>query len=261
MMNEVLKAAYTCLQKNDPCVLVTAVRTKGSTPQKPGAKLLVRADGTATGTLGGGCMEGDLWYAAQQLLKDKGEPQFRQYTLNEEMAARDGLVCGGTMYFFLEPFFDSSFWQPLFKDILTGIETGPPLVVATIVQAPQHPDWVGKKILLHSDDSQSGDILNEEMEREIRSRGKKLAPVGGNQSFELSDGTEIFIEGFTAPSTLILMGGGHVNRMVVRLADLLGFRIIVIDDRSEFANKERFPEAECVIVADYSEGLKELSVR
>ena len=71
--------------------------------QKPGAKLLVRADGSGVGTLGGGCVEGDIWFAASQLLKRGGKAEMRDYELNEDLAAQNGLVCGGTMFFLLDP--------------------------------------------------------------------------------------------------------------------------------------------------------------
>ena len=51
---------------------------------------------------GGGCVEGDIWFAAKEMLRQGGGPEFKDYYLNEDIAARDGLVCGGTMYFYLE---------------------------------------------------------------------------------------------------------------------------------------------------------------
>ena len=102
-MKEVIQETLRLLADEQPCVLATVVRTKGSTPQKPGAKLLVRKDGSGVGTLGGGCVEGDIWFAAKEILRRDGGPEYRDYLLNEDIAARDGLVCGGTMYFFIEP--------------------------------------------------------------------------------------------------------------------------------------------------------------
>ena len=66
-MKEVIDGAIELLGDGQPCVLATVVRTKGSTPQKAGAMLLVRQDGTGVGTLGGGCVEGDIWFAAQEI--------------------------------------------------------------------------------------------------------------------------------------------------------------------------------------------------
>ena len=102
-MRETVEEAARLLEQGEPCVMATVVRTKGSTPQKPGAQLLVRQDGSGIGTLGGGCVEGDIWYAAKEILRKGDGPEYKDYLLNEDIAARDGLVCGGSMYFFLEP--------------------------------------------------------------------------------------------------------------------------------------------------------------
>ena len=61
-MKEVFEEAVSRLDNGENVVVATVVRTKGSTPQKPGAKLLVRQDGSGAGTLGGGCVEGDIWF-------------------------------------------------------------------------------------------------------------------------------------------------------------------------------------------------------
>ena len=104
-MQEVFREAVVRLEKGERIVLATVIRTKGSTPQKPGAKLLVREDGTGAGTLGGGCVEGDIWFAAKQMMAQGEGPKYREYELNEELAAEDGLVCGGTMYFLIDPIY------------------------------------------------------------------------------------------------------------------------------------------------------------
>ena len=88
-MKEVFEEATNQLNEKHPLVIATVVRTKGSTPQKPGAKLLVRNDGSGVGTLGGGCVEGDIWYAAKQLMKNRGSAETIGYELNEEIAAQD----------------------------------------------------------------------------------------------------------------------------------------------------------------------------
>ena len=104
-MKEVFHEAVDRLESGEAVVVATVIRTKGSTPQKPGSKLLVRDDGTGVGTLGGGCVEGDIWFAAKELMKRGGSAQYRDYELNEDLAAQDGLVCGGTMYFLIDPCF------------------------------------------------------------------------------------------------------------------------------------------------------------
>ena len=123
-MREVIQGAVQTLREGHPCVLATVVRTKGSTPQKAGAMLLVKDDGSGLGTLGGGCVEGDIWFAAKEMLRQGGGPEFKDYYLNEDIAARDGLVCGGTMYFYLEPLRHLDDFLPLGDEILEAYDGG-----------------------------------------------------------------------------------------------------------------------------------------
>src|SRR5512135_1271603 len=79
--------------------IATIVECRGSSPQKQGAKMLVRDDGTAMGTLGGGCLEADVAQACIMAMKDE-EPRTLSFSLTE----RDGgLVCGGAVLVFIEP--------------------------------------------------------------------------------------------------------------------------------------------------------------
>lgn len=261
-MREVIEEAIKLVKQGQPGVLATVVRTRGSTPQKAGAKLLVRPDGTAVGTLGGGCVEGDMWYVASQMFEQEHPtPQFRKYTLNEEMAARDGLVCGGTMYFYIEPLFDQERYLPLMEAIETALTEGPAVAVATLLAAPESTGLEpGARRLIYEDGRTQGSLGSEELNRQATAVGRRVAAYGDHQYLRGEKGEEVFVEGFASPPTLIILGAGHVGKAVSALAASLGFRIIVVDDRTEFATRERFPEAERLVVADYPEGLQQVPV-
>ena len=258
-MKEVIQEAVSLLEKGEPCVLATVVRTRGSTPQKPGAKLLVRKDGSGVGTLGGGCVEGDIWFAAKEIMRHHGGPEFKDYYLNEDIAARDGLVCGGTMYFFLDPMWEANSYLPYGREILQAYEGGSVVGMATVVRASD-PQRMGARLMLREDGSTKGSLGNPELEKLALESIRKVADLGNNDSVLTADGTELFIEGYTTPPTLVIMGGGHIGKATAVVAKTLGFRIYVVDDRPEFANTERFPEAEAVVVADYSQGLDQVPI-
>jgi len=248
-MKEVIDGAIELLNDCQPCVLATVVRTKGSTPQKAGAMLLVRQDGTGVGTLGGGCVEGDIWFAAQEILRQGGGPEFKDYYLNEDVAARDGLVCGGTMYFFLEPFREASDFLPYASEMAKAYEGADAVALATVVNVPEGSGTVlGAKLLLRLDGSVVGSLGTEALDAQAIEVASRVAEVGSAESLMAGAGTEagteIFIEGFTTPPTLVMVGGGHVGKATADLAHRLGYRVYLIDDRPEFANEERFPYAE-----------------
>ncbi|MEE8465807.1 MAG: XdhC/CoxI family protein [Dehalococcoidia bacterium] len=250
-MREVIQGAVDELKDGQPCVLATVVRTKGSTPQKAGAMLLVREDGSGLGTLGGGCVEGDIWFAAKEILRNNGGPEFKDYYLNEDIAARDGLVCGGTMYFYLEPIRDSEDFLSIGNEIVDAYDGGQPVSLATVVNAKPGGPVSGAKLLLRVDGSVSGSLGDTELDAQAIEIAKKVADVGSSESFTTADGTEVFVEGFTTPPTLVMVGGGHVGKATADLAHSLGYRVYLVDDRPEFSNEERFPYADKTIVATY----------
>ena len=250
-MREVIQGAIDDLKDGQPCVLATVVRTKGSTPQKAGAMLLVRQDGTGVGTLGGGCVEGDIWFAAKEILRLNGGAEFKDYYLNEDIAARDGLVCGGTMYFYLEPLRDQKDFITVGNEILEAYDGGQPVSLATVVYAIDGGPALGSKLLLRSDGTVSGSFGNAEFDAQVIEVSRKVADIGSNESFNLSDGTEVFVDGFTTPPTLVMVGGGHVGKATADLAYSLGYRVYLVDDRPEFCNEERFPYAEERVIETY----------
>lgn len=82
--------------------LATLVRRVGSTPRKDHAKMLIREDGTAIGSVGGGCVEAEIWSAAKRVLQSR-RAELLRYELTQDDATREGLVCGGTVEVFVEP--------------------------------------------------------------------------------------------------------------------------------------------------------------
>ena len=259
-MKDVIQGVVDTLRDGRPCVLATVVRTKGSTPQKAGAMLLVKDDGSGLGTLGGGCVEGDIWFAAKEILREGGGPEFKDYFLNEDIAARDGLVCGGTMYFYLEPLRQLEDFLPVGDEILEAYDGGEPVSLATVVNSPQRPERLGAKLLLRADGTVAGSLGAETLDEPALEVARRIAEIGNTESISTEDGTEIFVEGFTTPPTLVMVGGGHVGKATADLANFLGYRIYVVDDRPEFSNEERFPYAEQTIVTPYDHWSDHLSI-
>jgi len=99
---ELLQALVKCVAEETPAVLATLVSTKGSTPRKAGAKMLIFRDGRTLGTIGGGCIEGEVRREALYI-SDKGVPRLFNYVLDSEVAADEGMACGGAMEVFLAP--------------------------------------------------------------------------------------------------------------------------------------------------------------
>ena len=266
-MKDVFKETKKLLGEGQQAVLATVVKTKGSTPQKPGAKLLVRQDGSGVGTLGGGGVEGDIWFAAQQLLKNVGPSQFREYQLNEDLAAEEGLVCGGSMYFMIDPIYEPDEVLGFTKEINDAYSGMDPVALATLISNPGENLLplgsgvdTGRKLFIREDGSSVGSLGSQAIDNDAILRSKQLMVHGANEYVVTENGTEYFIEGDTSPPTLILVGGGHVSKAISSLADKLGFHVYVTDDRSEFANKERFPEAKNTVAMQPEDALQQIHI-
>jgi xanthine dehydrogenase accessory factor len=260
-MEQVFRAASDEISAGNDMVVATVVKTSGSTPQKPGAKLLVRADGSGVGTLGGGCVEGDIWFAASQLLKSGGAAEMRDYELNEDLAAQDGLVCGGTMYFLLDPLRQPEANQEFNSEVIAAYEGGAPVAVASLMKAPEGSELtVGSKLLIRENGSTAGSLGDERLDSGAMNEARRLMAMGKNDYITAESDAEYYIEAYTTPPTLVLAGGGHVSKAISNIAASLGFRIFVIDDREEFSNPERFPEAEQTIVSDYGSAFEKLPI-
>jgi xanthine dehydrogenase accessory factor len=102
MDSEIYRAVAAALDRGEAAALVTIVSTSGSTPQRVGAKMLAYADGRTEGTIGGGCYENDALGKAREAIR-LHRAQLVHYTLNDDLAAESGLICGGQMDVFIEP--------------------------------------------------------------------------------------------------------------------------------------------------------------
>ncbi len=100
-VNEVFQELEKCLQAGAPAVLATVAATRGSTPRRAGARMLVRADGSFCGTIGGGCGESEVLYEAMEAHKD-GRPRLVRVDLTNPIDG-DDKICGGVMDVFVEP--------------------------------------------------------------------------------------------------------------------------------------------------------------
>ena len=259
-MQDVFHEAVNLLGKDEQLVMATVIRTKGSTPQKPGAKLLVRSDGTGVGTLGGGCVEGDIWYAASQLMRRGGDAQYREYELNEDLAAEDGLVCGGTMFFLIDPVYRPEQYFDYAKEIDDAYEGGPSVGLASLIKTANGRGSIGSKLFIREDGSTEGSLGDLGLDRDAVKRARNLMAMGRNEYAITDEGAEYFIEAYTTPPQLVICGGGHVSRALASHAKPLGFRLFITDDREEFANPQRFPEADMVVAKNPEEAFKELPI-
>jgi xanthine dehydrogenase accessory factor len=87
--------------RGERVVVATVAHTRGSTPQRRGAKMLFFENGETAGTVGGGCVEAEVWAEARDALRN-GVPALHHFSLTADEASEEGMVCGGTMDIFID---------------------------------------------------------------------------------------------------------------------------------------------------------------
>ena len=120
---------------------------------------------------------------------------------------------------------------------------------------------MGARLFIQENGSSEGTLGDAALDAAAVKKGRELMAYGKCDYVTTAEGAQLFIEAYTTPPTLVLMGGGHISKAMAPLAQAVGFRIYVIDDRPEFANRERFPMAEAtMVVRSYDEGLEQLPI-
>ncbi len=234
----------------------TVVRTVGSTPQVVGAKLLVDDLGRLTGTLGGGCVEADAFDEARQVIRT-GRPSLREYELTEDLAFDTGLVCGGTMWIAIERGEDALRIgeRDLLGDLLAASSGGRPVALATRLRKNGRDLEPDGRLFVETDGTAHGPLA-----RDARARDAALAALreGTARTVPLDDAHELLVEPVLSRPRLVIAGGGHVGLALARMASLLEYEVTVIDDRTDFAARERFGPGIDVVRMDMVEALRTL---
>lgn len=265
-MREIYQKVIELIEAEEIGAYCTVVETKGSTPQKPGSKLLILPDLRNVGTLGGGCVEAEARRQAIGLMQG-GVPRLLDFQLDSDYGWDDGLICGGNMKIFID--------LPQTQEessILTRLqalsEAKIPLVSTTIVQSEIDHIQVGAKMLFAANGEKIGALgdaaLETALQDELTEVLEKDAPGVFRWRPEDSRNREgavwVFMDAVQPRPTLLIAGAGHVGQALCHLGKWLGFDVAIVDDRTDFASKERLPEADEIIIGDIAEELRNYPV-
>jgi xanthine dehydrogenase accessory factor len=255
-MRELLAELTGALDQGRGCVFCSVVETRGSTPQKAGAAMLVFPDGGQRGTLGGGCVEAEVKQRALRVLAaGGGRPEVLTFCLDDNYGWDDGLICGGRMTILADPLDNARDYYRRFRQLL---EAGRGCTEAVVIGAPsggsQPPDGVGNRYLFDADGCVAAQRAEGPVPEEVT---KHLVPVQQRPRPSVHRGVAYLP--VLPRVTLLIVGGGHVGQAVARLAADVDFDIWVLDDREAYASAERFPTAQRRVVGDIGRSLKELA--
>lgn len=218
-----------------PLILVSVASSKGSTPRSAGALMAADTSGLLAGTIGGGLLEGQCLQEAALLLKQlrqtngsKTRPAgfLRSFSLNNSQAGDLGMICGGSTDILFTPVMPED--RSMFQEALSCIHAGEACF-----------------LLLPLDGSAPF----------FQKKPTNGAYSSGKACICSADGRRCLSIPLASSSRVFLFGGGHVSLELSLLLERLEFPCIVVDDRAEFADKKRFPQAVKTLVLPFEPAL------
>ncbi|MFD4973418.1 XdhC family protein [Streptomyces sp. NPDC058424] len=233
--------------------VATVVAVGGSAPRRPGAALAVDADGTAIGSVSGGCVEGAVYELCRQALED-GETVLERFGYSDEDAFAVGLTCGGVIDILVTPVRAADPARTVAASALAAAARGQAAALARIVSGPAR--LLGRALLVCPDGSWEGGLGGHpELDRTVVGEASAFLDAGRTGTLEIGErGSRcgapltVLVESAVPPPRMIVFGAIDFASALVRVGKFLGFHVTVCDARPVFATRARFPEADEIVV-------------
>ncbi|MFH9066834.1 XdhC family protein [Streptomyces coeruleorubidus] len=243
--------------------VATVVAVGGSAPRPPGAALAVSADGTAIGSVSGGCVEGAVYDLCLQVLQD-GQTRVERFGYSDEDAFAVGLTCGGTIDIMIAPYDADDAAQTA---ALSAAAHGEPVSLARVVHGPA--GLLGRAVLVRPDGAHEGGLGGHpDLDRTAIAQARALLDAGRTGTVEVSasgagwgsprtesgggshcpGGLTLLVESAVPPPRMIVFGAIDFAAALVRAGKFLGYHVTVCDARPVFATRVRFPDADDIVV-------------
>ncbi|MFF9045002.1 XdhC family protein [Streptomyces parvulus] len=233
--------------------VATVVAVGGSAPRQPGAALAVDAEGTAIGSVSGGCVEGAVYELCRQSLED-GETVLERFGYSDEDAFAVGLTCGGIIDILVTPVRADGPARPVLAAALAASARGEAAAVARVVSGPA--ELMGRALLVRPDGSRAGGFgAHPELDRTVAAEAGAFLDAGRTSTLEIGEqGSRcgapltLLIESSVPAPRMIVFGAIDFASALVRAGKFLGYHVTVCDARPVFATRLRFPDADEIVV-------------
>lgn len=249
-MRDVLADLHRWWLAGEPVGVGTVVGTWRSAPRPAGAAMLVGPDGSAVGSVSGGCVEGAVYELATDVVA-RGEPVLQRFGVSDDDAFAVGLTCGGIIDVFVERVDRASF--PELGDVVSSLADRVPVAVATCVQAPA-AGRLGRRLVVWADRT-AGTLGSDRLDAAVADDVRGLLTTGrsgqlhyGYDGERRGEDLTFFVAAYAPPPRMIVFGAIDFAAAVARIGGFLGYRVTVCDARPVFATTSRFPDADEVVV-------------
>jgi xanthine dehydrogenase accessory factor len=223
------------LEEGKKGAVATIVNKIGAAPREKGARMVVMEDGSLFGTIGGGQVEADACKEALAVMAGN-QAKLLHVRMNSARIEDQGMVCGGDVDILIEPLLLA------YRDVYRAVSACEKKGRKGLIVTRRGSAGVSKAFV-----DAYGTILGDAVD--AREGEKLLAYM--DEKAPLMTG-ELILEPTKTVANLFIFGAGHVSLFVSQIAKLVDFNVTVIDDRPEFANETRFPEADQIIVDDFA---------
>ena len=234
-----------------PAALATIVFQAGSAPRGAGSRLVANEKGLLAGTTGGGLAEANAIKACGEACRT-GQASVLDINMDGTLAAQSEMICGGRVRLLIEPFLPNDAQRPLLEQALEAAERQGCRIVR-----PFPPQGTGLRWSLVMPD---GGCLGTPLPPAALTALQAQQDIADGAAVLELAGAEYFVECCEAPERMIIVGGGHVSRPTAYIAAMTHFAVHVLDDREEFANALRFPDATVHVTPEYTDCLTPLRV-
>ncbi|MGW6543938.1 XdhC family protein [Streptomyces massasporeus] len=233
--------------------VATVVAVGGSAPRGPGAALAVDADGTAIGSVSGGCVEGAVYELCEQALRD-GETVLERFGYSDDDAFAVGLTCGGVIDILVTPVRAADPVRPVVRAALAAAARGETAALARIVSGPR--ELTGRALVVRPDGAYDGGFgAHPELDRTVAAEAGALLDAGRTATVEIGEqGSRcgapltVLVESSVPAPRMIVFGAIDFASALVRVGKFLGYHVTVCDARPVFATRTRFPDADEIVV-------------
>ncbi len=268
-MREVLAELMEWWEAGETVGVGTVVATFRSAPRPPGASMLVGPDGSAVGSVSGGCVEGAVYELGRSVV-ESGTAVLERYGVSDDDAFAVGLTCGGILDVYVEKVNQQTF--PELGQVAADIAAGRPVAVATVIEHPD-PAWVGRRVIVRPDgivrdetvvpgaDSPpdrlglSGSVGSPRADDAVHDDALGVLATGhhttltyGPDGERRGEGMRVFVWAFAPAPRMMVFGAIDFAAAVARMGAFLGYHVTVCDARPVFATHTRFPHADEVVV-------------
>lgn len=250
-MRDVLPELLAWWRAGETVGVGTVVATFQSAPRPAGASMLVGPDGTAVGSVSGGCVEGAVYSLAESVV-ESGEPVLERYGVSDDDAFAVGLTCGGILDVFVEKVDRETF--PELEAIAADVDAGRPVALATVIEHPD-PTWLGRRIVVRPEEPATATLGSPRADDAVADDALGLLAAGHNATLTYGpdgerrgEGMRVFVWAFAPKPRMLVFGAIDFAAAVAKVGSFLGYHVTVCDARPVFATGTRFPEADEVVV-------------